>query len=202
MSENLMDVKQTAAYLKMNKMTVYKLARDNKIPAFKIASEWRFKKEVIDQWLLGQLEHKAIFKDLRFPSSPAGQRSILVVDDEEVIREYFQKVLAEHKVMTAASGEEALALIRRDRPDLVLLDIRLPGIDGLQTLKRIKEMDKSIAVIMLSAFGDQNTTAQATRLGAYAFLSKPFDLPETKSIIEAASADMRSKRRLRKAARS
>jgi two-component system, response regulator, stage 0 sporulation protein F len=202
MSENLMDVKQTAVYLKMNKMTVYKLAREGQIPAFKIASEWRFKKEIIDQWLLGQLEHKAIFKNLNLASGPVGQRSILVVDDEEVIREYFRKVLADYRVMTAASGEEALALIPRDRPDLVLLDIRLPGIDGIQTLKKIKELDKTIAVIMLSAFGDQNTTKQATRLGAYAFLSKPFDLSETKSIIEAASADNQSIKRSRKSSSS
>jgi len=189
-----MDVKQTAEYLKMNKMTVYKLAKECKIPAFKIASEWRFKKEVIDQWLLGQLENKPEFKNIGTAKRPVKQKSVLVVDDEEVIREYFQKVLSDYRVMTAASGEEALALLRHDRPDLVLLDIRLPGIDGIQTLKKIKQLDKSITVIMLSAFGDRNTSKQATKFGAYAFLSKPFDLTETKDILEAASANKKIKK--------
>ncbi|MCX5707969.1 MAG: response regulator [Candidatus Omnitrophica bacterium] len=194
MNDSLMDVKQTAAYLKMNKMTVYKLAKAGKIPAFKIASEWRFKKEVIDQWLLGQLEHKPEFRNIGIAQSLPKQKSILVVDDEEVIREYFQKVLFDYRVMVAASGEEALALLRHDRPDLVLLDIRLPGIDGIQTLKKIKEFDKNITVIMLSAFGDQNTSKQAAKFGAYAFLSKPFDLTETKTILEAASANKKIKK--------
>jgi two-component system response regulator (stage 0 sporulation protein F) len=195
MSDSLMDVKQTAEYLKMNKMTVYKLAKAGKIPAFKIASEWRFKKEVIDQWLLGQLEHKPEFQHIGPAQSLPKQKSILVVDDEEVIREYFQKVLSGYRVMAAASGEEALALLRHDRPDLVLLDIRLPGIDGIQTLKKIKEFDKSITVIMLSAFGDRNTSKQATKFGAYAFLSKPFDLTETKEILQAASANKKIKKK-------
>jgi two-component system, response regulator, stage 0 sporulation protein F len=195
MSDSLMDVKQTAEYLKMNKMTVYKLAKEGKVPAFKIASEWRFKKEVIDQWLLGQLENKPEFKKIGTAQKAAKQKSVLVVDDEEVIREYFQKVLSGYRVTTAASGEEALALLRHDRPDLVLLDIRLPGIDGIQTLKKIKEFDKSITVIMLSAFGDRNTSRQAARFGAYAFLSKPFDLTETKTILEAASANKKNNQR-------
>jgi excisionase family DNA binding protein len=195
MNDSLMDVKQTAEYLKMNKMTVYKLAKAGQVPAFKIASEWRFKKEVIDQWLLGQLEHKPGFKNIGPVQSLTKMKSILVVDDEEVIREYFQKVLSDYRVMAAASGEEALALLRHERPDLVLLDLRLPGIDGIQTLKKIKELDKSIIVIMLSAFGDQSTSRQATRFGAYAFLSKPFDLTETKEILQAASANKKIKKK-------
>jgi two-component system, response regulator, stage 0 sporulation protein F len=194
MSDNLMDVKQTAEYLKMNRMTVYKLAREGKIPAFKIASEWRFKKEVIDQWLMSQLGNKPMFKNLDLAQILPRQKSVLVVDDEEVIRDYFQKVLSDYRVTTAASGEEALSLIGRDRPDLVLLDFKLPGIDGIQTLKKIKKIDKNITVVMLSAFGDQNTSKQATRLGAFAFLSKPFDLTQTKSILEAASADKKIKK--------
>jgi two-component system, response regulator, stage 0 sporulation protein F len=187
MSESLMDIKQTAAYLKMNKMTVYKLAREDRIPAFKIASEWRFKKEIIDQWLINQLKQKPDFERLG-PGAAAsgGKKSLLVVDDEEVIRDYFQKVLSDYRVMTAATGEEALVIVRHQRPDIILLDFRLPGVDGIQILKKIKKIDKSIAVVMLSAFGDSKICGQATKCGAYAFLPKPFDLLEMKKVLDEA----------------
>ena len=186
MVETLMDIKQTAEYLQMNKMTVYKLAREGKIPAFKVASEWRFKKELIEQWLMNQLKGKPEMESLGAEIKSGYDKTVLVVDDEEVIRDFFIRTLTGYKVLTASSGEEALNIIRKDRPDLVLLDIKMPGIDGIETLKKIKEIDSSIVVVMLSAFATLETNITAVRLGAYTSIAKPFDLEEMKSIIKVA----------------
>jgi len=184
--ENLMDIIQVAEYLQMNKMTVYKLARGGKIPAFKVASEWRFKKELIDQWLMNQLKGKPELEKLGSEMKLSHDKTVLVVDDEDVIRDFFSRAFTGYKVLTASSGEEALHIIRKDRPDLVLLDIKMPGIDGIETLRRIKEIDSSIVVIMLSAFSTLETNITAARLGAYTSIAKPFDLEEMKSIIKVA----------------
>lgn len=186
MPENLMDIKQVAEYLQMNKMTIYKLARQGKIPAFKVASEWRFRKDLIDEWLMSQLKGKPEFEKFGVKVKLEPGKTVLVVDDEEVIRDYFARTLTEYRVLTAASGEEALDIVKRDRPNLVLLDIRMPGIDGIETLRRIKEIDREIVVIMLSAHGTLKTNLEAAHLGAYNSMSKPFDLKEMKSVIKSA----------------
>jgi excisionase family DNA binding protein len=184
--ESLMDIQQVAEYLQMNKMTVYKLARQGTIPAFKVASEWRFKKELIEQWLMNQLKGKPDLEKLGAEMKLSHDKTVLVVDDEDVIRDFFSRALKGYKVLTASSGEEALSIIRKDRPDLVLLDIKMPGIGGIETLKKIKEIDGNIPVVMLSAFATLENSIAAARLGAYASIAKPFDLEEMKSIIKVA----------------
>ena len=135
MTENLMDIKQTADYLQMNKMTVYKLAREGKIPAFRVASEWRFKKELIDGWLMNQLKGNHDFEKFQIGNKlEAARKTILVVDDEEVIRDFFKRTLPEYTVVTAASGEEALYIIKNERPDLVLLDIKSGARAGIRSV--------------------------------------------------------------------
>ncbi|MCX5788368.1 MAG: response regulator [Elusimicrobia bacterium] len=101
---------------------------------------------------------------------------ILVVDDEEDMRLAINRVLTRrgHRVREAPDGESALAAVRREAPDLVLLDMRLPGMDDLQTLKRIREMKPALPVIMVSGYGSAESAAEAMRLGASRYLAKPF----------------------------
>ena len=102
---------------------------------------------------------------------------ILVVDDEapvrEVLTEYFST--QGYSVDTAADGTDAVAAVRRARPDLVLLDIRMPGIDGVETLRRIRELDGDIAVIMVTANEDVVLARETLKLGAFDYVAKPFD---------------------------
>ncbi|MEE8329415.1 MAG: response regulator [Thermodesulfovibrionia bacterium] len=184
MTEVLMNIKQVAKYLQMNKMTVYKLAREGKIPAFKVASEWRFKKELIDEWLMKQLQGKPEVEGLGNAAVLKFGKTVLVVDDDRIIRDFFARSLSEFEVSTAASGHEALDMIKKNRPDLVLLDIQMPGIDGIETLKQIKQIDKNIVVIMLSAYGTLDTNIEAAHLGAYTSIAKPFDLGDMKLVIK------------------
>lgn len=184
----LLDVKEVADYLQINKMTVYKLVRNGDIPAFKIASEWRFKKELIDQWLMDKL-HGKMPEIAKIPMSKG--KKILVIDDETFIREFFQKALTRdgYNVILASNGYEGLNKVRLENPDLVLLDIKMPGLDGLETLKQIKAANKNIPVIMLSAYVCASTNLEATKLGAFDSLAKPFDLDEIKVIIDNAVAE-------------
>ena len=186
MAENLMNIKQVAEYLQMNKMTVYKLAREGKIPAFKVASEWRFRKDLIDEWLMSQLKDRPDIQRLKPEIQKQAEKTVLIVDDEKIIQDFFTRVLTEYNVLIASNSEEALDIVRKKRPDLVLLDIKMPGIDGIETLRRIKEIDSNIAVVMLSAHGTLQTNLEAARLGAYTSMAKPFDLNEIKTMINSA----------------
>jgi len=104
--------------------------------------------------------------------------NILIVDDEESIRQSLEGILEDEGFRTsfAGSGEEALTLIQSEDPDLVLLDIWMPGIDGLETLKRIKQLRPNQLIIMMSGHGTIETAVKATRLGAYDFIEKPLSL--------------------------
>ena len=101
---------------------------------------------------------------------------ILVVDDEVAIRDSLRMILEyEHyECLGAASGPEGLSVIRRDAPDLVILDIKMPGMSGLDTLAEIRKVDETVPVAMISGHGTIADAMQATRLGAFDFIEKPF----------------------------
>ena len=112
---------------------------------------------------------------------------LLIVDDETGIRESLEGVLADEGYETASteSGEECLKLLRREHNfEVVLLDIWLPGIDGLETLESIREMDNPPEVIMISGHGTIETAVRATKLGAYDFLEKPLSIDKTLILVK------------------
>ncbi len=110
---------------------------------------------------------------------------ILIVDDEPGMRRYLQTVLEldSYKVSTASNGEEAVDKVRRDHPDVVLLDMVMPGPDGLETLKRIREVRPATKVVMLSCVRDTRKVAMAMRLGAHDYLSKPVQKEEMDDVL-------------------
>jgi DNA-binding NtrC family response regulator len=116
------------------------------------------------------------------------KHKILVVDDEHLIRWSLEQNLKKqgYEVLTAGSGEDALRLVREEAPDLVLLDIQLPGINGLEVLEKIKDQDDEIIVIMVTALGVLETAVKAMRSGAYDYLNKPFNLDELAIVIRKA----------------
>ncbi len=105
-------------------------------------------------------------------------KTILVVDDEQSIRESLMGILQDEgfRTLFAQNGEEGLALLREESPDLILLDIWMPGIDGIETLRRIRETYPEQLVIMMSGHGTIETAVKATKLGAYDFIEKPLSL--------------------------
>ncbi|MCI5066235.1 sigma-54 dependent transcriptional regulator [bacterium] len=113
-------------------------------------------------------------------------KSILVVDDEETVRSSLALLLkAQFSVRTAGDAESALQLFGESRPDLVLLDVMMPKVDGIETLKRLKQKDPALPVIMLTAANTVRTAVESMKLGAADYISKPFDVEElTNTIIE------------------
>jgi len=107
--------------------------------------------------------------------------NILIVDDEAGIRDSLAGVLTDegYSASSAESGEACLERLRKGAFDVVLLDIWLPGIDGLETLERIRQLDNPPEVIMISGHGTIETAVRATKLGAYDFLEKPLSLDKT-----------------------
>jgi two-component system, NtrC family, response regulator AtoC len=112
--------------------------------------------------------------------------NILLVDDEPGMLRYIRTLLEvdEHKVQTATTGEEALQHVQKGlQPDLVLLDLLMPGIDGLQTLEKLRQLRPGLKVVMLSCVSDTRKVVQAMRLGATDYLTKPFQKAELDSVI-------------------
>ncbi len=114
--------------------------------------------------------------------------TVLIIDDDDQLRVSFERLLKEDgfSVETAPSGEVGLNLIKSKAPDLVILDMRLPGMNGLETFKRINALDPKLPVIIMTAFGTTETAIEATKMGAFDYILKPFDIPEMLSIIRQA----------------
>jgi len=114
-----------------------------------------------------------------------GKPRVLVVDDERGILDFFKKVLAKegYRVSTARNGQTGLKKVRKSKPDIILLDLKMPSMDGVELLGRIQRIDKRIVVIMITAFGTMQTARQAMQLGAFDYITKPFDLEYVKALI-------------------
>lgn len=118
------------------------------------------------------------------PSEPAPSGSatkldkILIVDDESSIRELLAEFLRNKNfhVFEAASGLEAIEIVKKEKPALMLLDVSMPGLNGIETLRKIREFNKEIGVVMATANEDENTAKEAAELGSYQYVLKPFDM--------------------------
>jgi len=103
--------------------------------------------------------------------------AILIIDDDDSIRESLAIFLSElnYKTIMGKNGKEGLELIEKYHPDLVLTDFKMPGMDGLEVLKGVKEYDTNIPVILITAFEDMDSTIKAMQLGAYDYIDKPIE---------------------------
>ena len=113
-------------------------------------------------------------------------RKILVVDDERDICEFVKNFLQErgYGVTTVSSGDDALAAVKKDRPDLVLLDIKMQGMDGIAVLKHLREIDRRLKVVMVTALDEQERMDEACRLGACEYITKPLVLDSLERAVE------------------
>jgi len=123
---------------------------------------------------------------------------ILLVDDESTIRMFLEKTLTDegYETFTAADGEEALRLVDEELPDLVVLDLKLPDINGLEVLEKIKKEYPEICIVMLTAFGDIETAVSAMKKGAFDFVSKPVNLEQLIFVVEKGLDSQRLNREL------
>ncbi|GAB6145083.1 sigma-54-dependent transcriptional regulator [Desulfocicer niacini] len=123
-------------------------------------------------------------------------RRLLIVDDEDVLRTSLEtnfKIVG-FNVKTAASGEDAMDLVDVFSPMVILLDLRLPHMDGISVLKQIEKVNLDINVIIMTAYGDTQTTVEAVKCGAYNFINKPFELEELEALVHNAFENIELKR--------
>jgi two-component system response regulator (stage 0 sporulation protein F) len=107
-------------------------------------------------------------------------KKLLIVDDQNGIRLLLAEVFSSEGYQTyqASNGERALEIVREEPPDLVLLDMKIPGMDGLEILKNLKKINPDIKVIMMTAYGELDMIKEASQLGAIMHFTKPFDIDE------------------------
>ncbi|ANE45897.1 CheY-like receiver protein [Paenibacillus swuensis] len=108
------------------------------------------------------------------------KKKVLIVDDQNGIRVLLLEVFSSegYNTFQASNGKLALEIVRKESPDLVLLDMKIPGMDGLEILKHIKQMNQEIKVIMMTAYGELDMIKESTELGALMHFTKPFDIDE------------------------
>lgn len=123
--------------------------------------------------------------------------TVMVVDDEPRVCQLFEKILREegYQVLTATSGRQALVLAQEAKPPVILLDIVMPEMDGVATLRELRRRGHWGAVIMLTAQGTLQTAREAMMLGAYDYITKPFNLEFLKSVLREGLKDRHCGRR-------
>jgi excisionase family DNA binding protein len=157
-----MTTKEAAEYLKLNYMTVYKLAQRGRIPASKIGGNWRFKKDLLDEWLTKK--------------AATVEGNVLVVDDDPRVREMLKDVISEQGYSATAveSGERALEELERRHYDLIFLDLVMPGMSGVDVLSAIKAKNKKAVVVIVTGYGDDPIAMEAMSQGPLFLIRKPF----------------------------
>ncbi len=120
---------------------------------------------------------------------------ILIVDDDKLLQNSLHNVLSEkYDTVVVGKGEAAIDRLRKDSVDLVLLDVRLPGQDGIETLKQIKALERDLLVIMMTAYEDVRTVITSMKMGAYDYLVKPLEIEELEIIVEKALENLKLKK--------
>jgi len=160
--QQLMTIKDAANYLKISSSTIYKLVEKGRIPALKVGGAWRFKRDILDDWLNNQ--------------SSKYTRTVLIVDDDARVRDVIRDIVIErgYQVVTAENGERAIEEIERQHFDLVLLDLVLPGLSGLEVLRKLKAEDDKVMVVIVTGYGDYPIALEAMSLGPLVVVRKPF----------------------------
>ena len=181
MEDNLFTVEEVTKYLKIPKSTIYKLSQKGQIPSSKIGKQLRFKKSSLDKWLTEKESTTLSLFTAKNKTDDQRLKQVLLIDDDDLVLKTVAKFLKSHgyNVTVSQSGEDALEEVRKLNFDLIITDIRMPGIDGIETIKRIREFHAqnnrlNIPEIIITGFMDPEAQRQAEQLGIRDYLYKPF----------------------------
>ncbi len=182
--ESFLTTEEVLEYLQVNLRTVYRLIKAGKIPAVRVGRQWRFRKRDIDAWLetqrpRGSRAPLASPAARPSPTASGGRARVLVVDDEATIRDLLSKTLAlaEYDVDLAPDGRTALERLRMISYDLLITDLRMPGIDGLTVIREARRLKADLPVIIITGFSNEASAIEAVNLGVSGYLTKPFRVP-------------------------
>jgi excisionase family DNA binding protein len=189
MDDTFLTTEEVLEYLQVNLRTVYRLIKAGKIPAVRVGRQWRFRKRDIDTWLDTQrprgAARAASTSAAAGASTPAARIGnerprILVVDDESSIRDLLAKTLAlaDYDVDTAADGRTALEQLRMHSYDLLIADLKMPGVDGLSVIREAKRLKTDMPVIIITGYSTETAAIEAVNLGVSSYLTKPFRVPQ------------------------
>ena len=182
--ETFLTTEEVLEYLQVNLRTVYRLIKAGKIPAVRVGRQWRFRKRDIDAWLDSQRARGASRPAPSAPARPATAGNtrprVLVVDDEASIRDLLAKTLAlaEYDVDVAPDGRSALERMRLYPYDLLIADLKMPGMDGLAVIREAKRYKADLPVIIITGFSTEASAIEAVNLGVAGYLTKPFRVPQ------------------------
>jgi excisionase family DNA binding protein len=179
--EVFLTTEEVLEYLQVNLRTVYRLIKAGKIPAVRVGRQWRFRKRDIDAWLDSQ-RPRGDRPATAAPVAPvrSARQRVLVVDDEASIRDLLSKTLAlaEYDVDTAPDGTSALDRMRQFNYDLLIADLKMPGMDGLTLIRQAKRIKADLPVIIITGFSTESSAIEAVNLGVAGYLTKPFRVPQ------------------------
>jgi excisionase family DNA binding protein len=180
MDDTFLTTAEVIDYLHVNLRTVYRLLKAGRLPAVRVGRQWRFRKADVDAWLAGQRHGGPAVA----PASSAGADRpiasstprILVADDEEAIRELLARALAlaEYEVRTVPDGQSAIDLLRREPFQLLITDLRMPGVDGLAVIREARRLSADIPVVVITGYSSEASAIEAINLGVSGYLTKPF----------------------------
>src|SRR5690348_6714876 len=181
--ETFLTTEEVLEYLQVNLRTVYRLIKAGKIPAVRVGRQWRFRKTDIDAWLDSQRPRVGARTPAVAPAkiAPAtGRPRVLVVDDEASIRDLLAKTLAlaEYDVDVSPDGRSALERMRMYPYDLLIADLKMPGLDGLTVIREAKRYKSDLPVIIITGFSTESSAIEAVNLGVAGYLTKPFRVPQ------------------------
>jgi excisionase family DNA binding protein len=183
MDETFLTTEEVLEYLQVNLRTVYRLIKAGKIPAVRVGRQWRFRKRDIVAWLDSQRPRggsRPAPPPTQRPTAGAARPRILVVDDEASIRDLLAKTLAlaEYDVDVAPDGRSALERMRLYPYDLLIADLKMPGMDGLAVIREAKRYKADLPVIIITGFSTESSAIEAVNLGVAGYLTKPFRVPQ------------------------
>jgi excisionase family DNA binding protein len=185
--ETFLTTEEVLEYLQVNLRTVYRLIKAGKIPAVRVGRQWRFRKRDIDAWLDSQRGPRSgpprsagTAPPPARPTTGTARPRVLVVDDEASIRDLLSKTLAlaEYEVDVAPDGRSALERMRLYPYDLLIADLKMPGMDGLAVIREAKRYKSDLPVIIITGFSTESSAIEAVNLGVAGYLTKPFRVPQ------------------------
>jgi excisionase family DNA binding protein len=198
MDDVFLTTEEVLEYLQVNLRTVYRLIKAGRIPAVRVGRQWRFRKADIDLWLQGQqtmtpnASRRSALQDAAgspaAESRPPRHARILIVDDEASIRDLLSKTLAlaEYDIDTAPDGRTAVGRLRAGQYDLLITDLKMPGMDGLTLIREARQLAPTLPVVIITAYSTEASAIEAINLGVSGYLTKPFRI--TKILSTAAKA--------------
>ncbi len=190
MEEKIFTMDEVVTYLKIPKSTVYKLSQKGELPCFKIGKQLRFRKSSLDKWMTDrettpQGKKEDLFIADTDESGSDKAQNILLIDDDKLVLKAVAKFLKTqgYSVELAENGKEALKKVEGRQFDLIIADVRMPGISGIETIREIRELHTSarrpsVPEIVITAYLDSQTEQEAKSLGITDCVYKPFTIKD------------------------